>query len=815
MKRLSLLLFVALRLAAHAQESGLLAEAIQPLADGVPQVAVVRLRALVAAPDLPAEERMAAKMKLTEALVAAGQPNECLQLLDDPAGHELPGANFLRAQAFAALSRWTEALPLYHAIAIDASSPTRVDAAFGEAECLRALGRIDDALAAYNSVARERRWGVRAGLRSVELLIEKKDLPAAVRTLAGIQANSAAERRERRFLSGCIELKAGNRDRAIARFASILKSPQGAPHSVLIATLFAIADAHLQANTPGTGDDFLEEFIERHPNDPDLPALFAKLDQLYAAERRQSRHDLGRWTRDPAEPRRALAQWYLARAELRMDHRDLALQAFEQLRGERPGVPAIAQAFLEYARLLMQDQQFDRALATLEDARASRPSREVEERIDFMKARAEYQARQFADAANTFQRVANNTSTHAQAALFDASLAWLQAGDARQVAATDEQLKARGADETTRGDLRLEQGLTAAARGDNGAADVLQNFTRDFPKHPRVSEAWVALAELAFHQTPPRLDDARQDLKRASESQPNAAAQERADYLSIWLEETGAPNESKVVQRASDFLQKYGSSSFATDVRLKLAELFYSRGDFASAQTQFTLLAQQNPNSPLTEKAQFFAAQSAMQSMTAGSLDRALVLLDDVVKKNGELKWAARNAQAVIERKLGKPNDALTLYEEVLKSDAKGADRREALCGKGDIRYELGASNPDEYQRAIESYDQLAAQSEVGSHWSNQALFKKGMCLEKLNLPNEALATFYKIVEDGSRPDKRREFFWFYKAGFNAARLLEEQSNWKPAAAIYEKLAFAGGARSDEAKSRLNRLRLEHFLWDE
>jgi hypothetical protein len=89
------------------------------------------------------------------------------------------------------------------------------------------------------------------------------------------------------------------------------------------------------------------------------------------------------------------------------------------------------------------------------------------------------------------------------------------------------------------------------------------------------------------------------------------------------------------------------------------------------------------------------------------------------------------------------------------------------------------------------------------------------MCLEKLDSPAEALATFYEIIDDQSRPARRREFFWYYKAGFNAARLLEEGAKWQPAAAIYEKLAFAGGDRSEEAKARLNRLRLEHFLWDQ
>ena len=363
---------------------------------------------------------------------------------------------------------------------------------------------------------------------------------------------------------------------------------------------------------------------------------------------------------------------------------------------------------------------------------------------------------------------------------------------------------------------RLEEGLTQAAQGNKKATETLQAFLREFPRHKRAAEAWVALAELAFHGVPANLEAARKNLARAAESGPNDAARERADYLAIWIEDT-APNTdaAKVIGFASQFLQKYPASSLVSDVRMKLAETYYRQQDFPNAQTQFQILAQENPRAGFTEKALFFAAKSAMQSMGAQSLDRALVLLDEVVKKNGELKWAARNEQAVIERKLGKPQDAATLYDEVLQGAAKPEEKREALCGKGDILYESGPADRENYKRAIEVYDQLASQKDAPPHWRNQALFKKGICLEKLDDRDNALATFYKIIEEETRSGRQREFFWYYKAGFNAARLLEDDSKWEPAAVVYQKLASAGGARSDEAKSRLSRLRLEHFLWEQ
>jgi TolA-binding protein len=379
------------------------------------------------------------------------------------------------------------------------------------------------------------------------------------------------------------------------------------------------------------------------------------------------------------------------------------------------------------------------------------------------------------------------------------------------------ELSQGGGNEETRGDLLLEEGLTQAAQGNKKAAETLGEFLRQFPQHQRAAEAWVALAELAFHGAPPRFDQARKHLESARKSEPSPAANERADYLAIWIEDA-APNSdaAKVTGAAAEFLRKYPASPFISDVRMKLAETYYRQQDFPNAQTQFQILAQENPRGPFTERALFFAAKSATQSMASQSLDRALMLLDEVVKRNGELKWTARNEQAAIERKLGKTQDATTLYDEVLQGNAKPEEKREALCGKGDILYEAGEADRENYRRAIEIYDQLAEQKEAPPHWRNQALFKKGICLEKLGERENALATFYKIIEEETRPDRpQREFFWYYKAGFNAARLLEDDSKWQPAAVVYQKLASAGGARSEEAKARLGRLRLEHFLWEQ
>jgi predicted negative regulator of RcsB-dependent stress response len=789
-----------------------LAEAAKPLQEGVPEVAVVRLGALLGESSTVEEWRAIAE-KLAEAQIAAKRPEDALVLLADSRIRGLSLAKFWRAQAFASQRRWAEALPLYEELERDERSSLRQSATFGAAEMLRALGKRDEALTKLTMLLHDKDWATQAQFRSAELYIDKADAINARRVLDEVQAKSVAERKERRLLRGRLELILQRPDRAIDLFQAVLKKPNGASHATLIAALFGIADACLQVKTPETGDDVIERFIDNHPADQDLPVLFAKLDELYRAEHKPSRNELEKWVRNPEQPRRTFARWYLARLEIRAGHRDRARQLFSDLRHASGKSPAIAPALLEFAQLESDEGHFDEAIAILGDARLMHPEPSLLDRINLLSAQTEYLAKRFGAATAAFEQIGRSTSSWARLALYNASAGWLQLGNHDRFLVDYKELEKQGGDEDSRANLRLEEGLMQAARGDKKAGESLQQFIRDFPQNPRVSEAWIGLAELAFHFSPPRLDEARKNLTRAFDSKPTTAAKERGDYLTIWIEDSTSANETKVIDLAKRFLDQHGASPFASEVRMKLAEIYYRRQDFANAQTEFEILAQQNADNPLGEKALFFAAESAMSSMGEHSLDRAIVLFDEVVRLNGPLRWAARNEQAVIERKLGKPNDALILYDGVLKSDAEPPEKREALCGKGDIFFEMGGSDPSNYQRAIEIYDQLASDKSEPIHWRNQALFKKGLCLEKTSDSAGALSMFYKILEDEARLDRRHEFFWYYKAGFNAARLLEEDSKWESAAAIYEKLVVAGGSRSEEAKARLNHLRLEHFLW--
>ena len=150
--------------------------------------------------------------------------------------------------------------------------------------------------------------------------------------------------------------------------------------------------------------------------------------------------------------------------------------------------------------------------------------------------------------------------------------------------ATADEFVTKAKDENSGANLRLDAALAEAGKGEARAADSLRSFLREFPNARRSAEAWVALAELAFHATPPRIDEARKDLSRAAELKPSDAAQERADYLMIWLEDATASGDAKVIELAKKFIQQHEASSLIASVRMKLGEMYFRAQDFANAE---------------------------------------------------------------------------------------------------------------------------------------------------------------------------------------------------------------------------------------
>src|SRR5947209_3704252 len=209
-----------------------LAEAAKPLTDGVPEVAIVRLQNLLKQ-NLAEEDWRAGAEKLLEAMVTSHRTDEALALLADPRLKKSIPATFWHAQLLAGLHRNADALALYQQIAADDKSNFHSAALFGAAEMFRALNQADQALPNYSQLFRDPQWSVRAELRAAELYLDKSDAANARRLLDRVQPTTVAERKERHFLRGRLELVSKRPDRALAIFNSILQQPNGATHETM------------------------------------------------------------------------------------------------------------------------------------------------------------------------------------------------------------------------------------------------------------------------------------------------------------------------------------------------------------------------------------------------------------------------------------------------------------------------------------------------------------------------------------------------------------------------------------------------------
>ncbi|WP_031930274.1 hypothetical protein [Akkermansia muciniphila] len=87
-----------------------------------------------------------------------------------------------------------------------------------------------------------------------------------------------------------------------------------------------------------------------------------------------------------------------------------------------------------------------------------------------------------------------------------------------------------------------------------------------------------------------------------------------------------------------------------------------------------------------------------------------------------------------------------------------------------------------------------------------------------MNEQKKALDDYASILAhtpSGSSANKRRDWHWFYNAGFASIRLLGQLQDWDGALALAKKLAQTSGPRAREAAAYARRIQLEHFIWQD
>ena len=769
-------------------------EARVALDNGFPQVALVKIEQqipFIGSPRADAE----ANLLYARALIEAGQSEAASDLITSSGIPSGPARDFWLAQALAANADWLRASQGYASAACVSDFEFQKEATIGNARMLKNLGKLQEAAATLTPASAWPPSAIKSSalLDLAEILLAQNNPASARSCLEEIAAGTTTQNSRKTILLAKAAAQEENDGLVLSLLASM--TPVNADMAVSAITLQATALERLSRNDEA--ETLLEEFIAAHSSVPGLKEVFASLDEIYSGATSPSSSELKRWSSDP-EPnlRQKLATYYLARFEARLKSPDNALTLLELLASDPASNPLAQETLFELAALRIRFNRNDEALSLLPPAGSS-------PHTDFLRGLALSRKGDHAAASAAFTSAAVNSDL-TESALFNAALCQLFAGITPNSALAE--LEKNFPSSPRIPAFRMQEAFHLARQGDPRTESTLQALARS-PVPGIASRARLALAEWKYQQIDYPGADA--ELRRVSTQTEPA----REAALKVFLTDDGNPaNTEKAIAAARTFLGAYQNTDPEASVRMKLGELLYRQGDFAAARVELETLARKFPDSEYDEPALFLAAQSVSRIPSTTAPDDAILLFEEVASGNGSLAAQARLEQASLIAAQGKPLEANLVLDKILSSNPSSDTRATALIEKGKNLYSLGDTDPANYRAAIEVWKQIAAEHPTNPAWRNEALTRIGTALEKTGDLNIAVATYYDVFKPTAQAPS--EFFWFYKAGFAAARILESTQKWPEAIRVYETLAATDGPRSLEAKNRIKQLRLEHFLWD-
>jgi tetratricopeptide (TPR) repeat protein len=797
-----------------AEAPPVIAEARQAIAESIPEVAVVKLRQALEVMPSGSEGRAEALTLLAEAQLNTGRAREALETLAQVATGDAAVVR-LRAQILVALGRWDDALAQFESLA--AHDADRTAALTGKAVCLQALGRTQEAAEVLKQPALSADAPATLRLQLASLLVELGRIEEA-RGLLDSATMSPSDRSWRRYLKARIHLHEKNPRAALEDLAPFIPAPDAPPiegisQDLRAAAALAEADARLAASGPETAEKVLEAFIRQNPANPQIVTIFRRLDQIYAGDPSTDEGPLSRMAAELPPQSAALAQFYLGGIQVRAKRLELADTALKAFLTRFPDHRLAPHAHVMLAETAQKRGDLAGAETALDAASRTAQTDKLRGEIALKTALLNLDQGEFVRASTGFNTAALRSPSLKMSARYDSALAWLRQKNYERFAEDAATFTAEFPDATLAGNLRIEEGLVRARSADAQAGASLRAFLAEFKDHPRRAEAHLALAELALNDGDTA---AAQSLQQAAAT-PDATPEmrEHTDYLGVFLVDAQKPrDDEQVIARARNFIREHPAASVLGEVRMKLGEVYFRREDFLNAQEQFETLARENPGGGQAAAALFLAGQCAMKQLNTESLNRALELFGMVIDRHGALEAHARLHQALVKSRLGAPDDAVKIYDGILavQPPVELDLRLAALTGKADNLVALGKADPKHFTAAMAAYDQIIATENIPPSWRNQASYKKAKTLEQMEQRDAALAIFYGILKSAKAGP--RETFWFAKAGFDAAALVEARQQWKSAVGIYEKMAAIPGPHAEQARQRVRKLRLEHFLWD-
>ena len=312
-------------------------------------------------------------------------------------------------------------------------------------------------------------------------------------------------------------------------------------------------------------------------------------------------------------------------------------------------------------------------------------------------------------------------------------------------------------------------------------------------------------------------DDALDAFERVVKLAPPGEAAEQAFYMRGWCHQMLGRTE-RALSTCREFIRLFPESKWAPRVRFWLGESAFNQGDFKEAEAQFLTAAEKHPDDPLAQSALLWAGKAAASQKEYLRATEHLALLAKRYPTSARLP-RARYAQGDALTELGEFSNAILIFEEIIRKYPDNEVVPLAWLRKGDCEYALGREAPVRYTAAMESYAAVDESAAAGASLKLQARFKTGLCLRKLGRNEEALERFYAqvVLVYASHPaDEFRQdpdnATWFTRGAFEAVDILESLKRWREAVRVLKRVVDAGVPAAKEARERMDRLRLQHWI---
>ena len=798
-------------------------QATAALRDKLPGVAVVKLlRALDG--KLKTEHKVPVLLLLAESLVRAGRAAEAVTTAQDTAVKTLPEAKFWLAQAQARLGNWREAEAGFDGLTALKGFRYAVETAFSHASMLAALGDLEKA----GRVIAPLRQPVgtataeRAGLWLAEFQLMAGN-PAAATALLN-EAGSVRESADRSYLRARIALVSGDSAQAAGLFAVLSDAGQTVSPVLAQAARLGRVRALRMGGKSDEATPLLRQLISARPvaTDEMLDLAFQELEALNQPPSAEMESFLNSLASGADAALKIRARLALAASLENIGAAGMAGGAWAAIQSDFPEHPLRVRGLLRQAQFLIGQKRREEAKPLLAQISRLSPSPAVAAWAAWAAGQAEYDAAAYQAASGFFKEASVKSPDQSirAAAAYNAALAELQSGGSNPAHSLSMLEGSPLAEYRMAGaEFHLERALRLASLGQEEAVDGLTAFVDNLPDHPRRFDALIARAEITLRADPPRGGEAAQQLAAAREAAREPWQIERAALLGCYIAEATTGPEA-FATRAQQFLTDYPQSGAATDLRMKLAQSYYRRENFSGARHLFEAIADGDPLHPLAEPALFWAGRSALLSMEPSADKQAVVLWEKVFKMDGPMKWQARLQEARLNQNQRKPAAALQLLDEIVASSASPVPdvttRWQALSMRGEILVVPGSPQTEQAQ-GLACFDGLINTAGLPSDWRRQTLVRKGVCLEAIKRPDEALEAYYDVLSDPPAPlasgAGTPDDYWFHRAGDKARRLLEGSGKYEEAIEIAKKMAQAPGPRGRAAAELVDELALKYGIW--